>query len=136
MRLSCILGRHDVAPSKAMNQGFAFSRCRCCRRDMVRSRRDWKPVPKGFRVVWRSPAGPRKEVGGAQLLLDLPAAGRALALRGAPARRRGLASAMLDLLAAGLRCLAWAAGDRLRVWRKALLAPRKAERPMLGLPAR
>jgi hypothetical protein len=136
MRLSCILGRHDVAPKAVENQGFAFSRCRCCGRDMVRSRRDWTPVPKGFRVVWRRPAAPREEIGGAQLLLDLPAAGRALALRRMPERRRGRASVLLDLLAAGLRYLAWAAGGRLRAWCKALLAPRKPDRPLLGLPAR
>lgn len=136
MRLSCILGRHQAAPNAVTNQGFAFSRCRRCRRDMVRSHRDWKPVPKGFRVVWRRADAPGAEVGAARLVPDRPTADRALALRGAPARPRGRASAMLDLLVAGLRCLTWVAADRLRAWRKALLAPRQAERPPLALPAR
>ncbi len=135
MRIACAVGRHEVAPGEVRNQGFAFSRCRCCGRDMVRSSREWRTVPRGFRVVWKRPAARQTEISAAQLLLDLPAAGRALALRAAPDPRRGHVSAILDLLAAALRYLAWAGAARLRAWRSALLGPRMVRQPVFRLPA-
>jgi hypothetical protein len=60
MPITCLLGGHNAFPSSVRNQGFTFSRCRCCGRDMIRSRGAWKRVPKGFRVVWQreAPAAP------------------------------------------------------------------------------
>lgn len=98
MRLHCIAGRHDAAPGGISNQGFAFSRCRCCGCDMVRSHRSWRRVPRGFRVVWRRRPPRPDAAGAAQLLLDLPPTGRALILL-TPARDR-----LPDLLR---RLLAW-----------------------------
>lgn len=131
MGLRCLAGRHDVAPGEVRNQGFGFSRCRRCGRDMVRSTRAWRIVPKGFRVVWRR--GPPSPAAGspAQLRLDLPATGRFLVV---PAgRSRGRPIGMLFLLFAGLRCLGWAAAGRLRAWRQALRASRRARPPVIRL---
>lgn len=134
-RLSCIAGRHAAGPRQTRNQGFAFAGCRNCGCDLVRSRSAWKAVPKGFRVVWRRAAAPQVEISAAQFLLDLPAVDRALALAASPPRPRGRASVLFEVAAAGLRCLVWAAADRLRAWRRALRAPRTAAQPVLRLPA-
>lgn len=57
MRFLCRVLTHRIAPHISHNQGFAFSRCRRCGRDMIRSSAsqessDWRNVPAGFRVVW------------------------------------------------------------------------------------
>ena len=58
MALLCTLLRHIVTPHVSRNQGFEFSTCRRCGRDMIRSAEPraskWKPVPAGFRVIWRN----------------------------------------------------------------------------------
>lgn len=48
----CRLHMHEAQPSTIFNQGFYFSTCRHCGHDMIRSGADWRPVPRGFRVVW------------------------------------------------------------------------------------
>lgn len=135
MRRSCVAGRHDAGPRRVRNQGMEFGRCRGCGRDLVRSRGTWRSVPKGFRVVWRRSAAGETETSAAQLLFDLPANGRALALAAMPARKRGRAAAALELAALGARGLAGALVDRLGRWVKAFLAPRPAARRALSLPA-
>lgn len=58
--IRCGLGRHDPLPDVRWNQGYGFTRCKGCGRDLVRSLLgDWH-VPKGHRVVWRvaEPAPP------------------------------------------------------------------------------
>jgi hypothetical protein len=124
MGLRCIAGRHDVAPGEVRYQGFGFSRCRRCGRDMVRSARAWRIVPNGFRVVWRQGPPPRAASSPAQLRFDLPAAGRALLAPAGKGRGRPIGMVFLGL--AGLRCLGWAAAGRVRAWRQALRAPRRA----------
>jgi hypothetical protein len=57
MTLLCRVLAHRIALPVSDNQGFAFSRCRRCGRDMIRSggsqkSSDWRKVPAGFRVVW------------------------------------------------------------------------------------
>ena len=58
MALLCTLLPHIVTPHVSRNQGFDFSTCRRCGRDMIRSAEPraskWKPVPAGFRVIWRN----------------------------------------------------------------------------------
>jgi hypothetical protein len=135
MSLSCPEGKHVALPRPIRNQGFDFGRCRRCGRDMVRSRRAWRAVPDGFQVVWRRGAGPQAPPGAGQLLLDLPASGRELAIPAAPLRRQSRAAAAAELLALGARCLAWAFADRIRAWLRALRAPPIAARPVLGLTA-
>ncbi len=56
MSLLCHLLNHAPVLDAQLNQGFAFSQCRRCSRDMIRSvggrpATEWKAVPSGFRVV-------------------------------------------------------------------------------------
>lgn len=124
MRLHCIAGQHDVAPGEVCNQGFGFSHCRECGRDMIRSRKEWRLVPSGFRVVWRRGIPRQTEISAAQLIFDLPASGRTLVVP--CGRRRGRLSGLLGLLPIAAQYLGGAAAVRLRTWLKALFLPRAA----------
>ncbi len=57
MTLLCSLSSHDAVPVELENQGFQFSRCRRCHRDLIRSAAspaaEWQTIPAGFRVAWR-----------------------------------------------------------------------------------
>jgi hypothetical protein len=134
MRLYCISGQHDVAPDEVCNQGFGFSHCRTCGRDMIRSHRDWRPVPSGFRVVWRRGIPRQTEIIAAQLIFDLPVSGRALVVP--HERRRGHVSDMLGLLLIAVQYLTEAAAVRLRSWLKALFLPRAARARPIRLESR
>ena len=59
--LLCRFGRHRPAHEARWNDGFYFSRCRGCGRDIVRTAFEGWHVPRGFRVVWqeRPPADSR-----------------------------------------------------------------------------
>lgn len=51
----CLLGRHKPAKKVIANQGFEFSHCVRCGVELIRREgRDWGPVPKGSRIVWRT----------------------------------------------------------------------------------
>lgn len=142
MRARCIVG-HVAAAGGLRNQGFEFSQCRNCGRDMVRSGRAWRTVPRGFRVAWRLVTPRPAAIDASQLLLDLPPACPALAMpmpvftpltaqamaptRSRPHRRR---AGWLDLAALALRLLTINAADRLRAWRSWRPAPR-AVTPLL-----
>ena len=61
MNLLCHVSGHVAAPHVLANQGFLFSRCQRCHRDLIRSARasaeaspddNWMAVPSGLRVVW------------------------------------------------------------------------------------
>ena len=58
MSLLCRLSIHAAAPLAFRNQGFEFSKCRHCDRDMIRSAASletkWQTVPAGFRVDWKN----------------------------------------------------------------------------------
>lgn len=54
MKIVCALAGHSADRQEAYNSGFHFSRCRRCRRDMIRSSGDWEAVPDGHRVAWKS----------------------------------------------------------------------------------
>jgi len=121
MSIICLLAGHHAFPSSVRNQGFYFSQCRCCGRDMIRSQRGWHKVPKGFRVVWRRAATIR----------NLPVAV-------APGSRGGFAhriTAALELAGTALRALTTLAAGRLRAWRTALAAPLQPRPLVLLLPA-
>jgi len=124
----CIRGRHDAAAvGRVRNQGLEFGRC------LIRSRHRWRTVPQGFRVVWRRSAPGGAELDSAQLLLDLPTVGRALALRAQ--RERNAILVALELAMLGVRGLAGALASRVRLWAGAMMAPRRQAGPMLQLPA-
>lgn len=115
MGIRCVAGRHAAAPGEVRNQGFDFSRCRRCGRDMVRTSNRWRLVPRGFRVVWKR--GPDHAVLSArQFLLDLPATGRSLVLAPGMMRRSPFDLLLLGLI--GLRYLMWSAGERVRAWQR------------------
>ncbi len=131
MGFHCIAGRHAAAPGEVRNQGFGFSRCRHCGLDMVRSNREWRIVPRGFRVVWRRRLSQQTEISAAQLLFDLPSPGRALTVSAGRGRSNLPEASFLVL--AGLRYLVSAAGSRLRNrWRR-LLSPRPDRLPVTRL---
>jgi len=124
----CTAGKHDAAPGPVRNQGFEFSRCRRCGRDLIRSNAKWTTVPAGFRVVWRRHA-PTPQESAAQMSLNLPATGRALALHAGRGRRPSRLNAALEALLIALRYAAGAALERVRAWRHALDEPRPASGP-------
>lgn len=124
----CTAGKHDAAPNAIRNQGFEFSRCRRCGRDLIRSNAKWAPVPAGFRVVWRRQAPTQRDCAG-QLLLNLPASGRALALHAGRQRPASRLTAALEALLIGLRYAAGAALERFRAWRRTQGAPPPASGP-------
>ncbi len=53
MSLFCELGWHKAERLPRWNHGYYFSKCRRCRRDLVRTAYGGWVVPKGFRVVWQ-----------------------------------------------------------------------------------
>jgi hypothetical protein len=57
MSILCAFGGHEAGPGETYNCGYWFSRCRRCRRDMIRSGAAWATVPRGHRVVWRHGRG-------------------------------------------------------------------------------
>lgn len=119
MRHHCIVGQHDIAPGAVRNQGLEFSHCVSCRRDMVRSSRRWRPVPRGFRVVWKGAAPRQTEIDAAQLFFDLPPGARSRSILSPGRRSPG--SGLLDLVVVGLRYLLWGARGRFETWRKTVL---------------
>jgi hypothetical protein len=52
MYLLCSAGLHQPEGLPRWNKGYYFSRCRRCRRDLVRSAGGAWFVPQGYRVVW------------------------------------------------------------------------------------
>jgi hypothetical protein len=133
MPFSCAGAGHVPASPPVRNQGFEFACCRGCGRDLVRSRGAWRTVPRGFRVVWRQ-RPPAEAASAAQLLLNLPASGRSLAVLPRPAPRRRRVAAAAEAVAISARGLAGALAERLRAWLKSLLAPPPAAPRMLSLP--
>ena len=127
MSLACLVGRHRARPSAVRNQGLYFSRCARCERDMVRSLGAWRPVPSGFRVVWRG--ADWQGLVNANLPVHLASVVEA---PGETAVSR--LSAILALAGAGLRSLAWGAAALVESWSRRALARRRPA--LLRLPAR
>ena len=73
-----MFGRHDVIAFGVRNDNNEFARCRRCHCDLVRAGSGWKPVPKGFRVVWR----PRTGDAVADQMAGAAAVGKQVDLRG------------------------------------------------------
>ena len=71
MGILCRLGQHQAAPQVRANNGAAFGRCRHCGRDLILAESGWRPIPKGYRIVWDS-APPARAADPAQLKLALP----------------------------------------------------------------
>ena len=71
MGILCRLGQHQVSPRVRANGGAAFGRCRQCGCDLVLAASGWRPIPKGYRIVWSS-ARPERAADPEQLPLALP----------------------------------------------------------------
>jgi cell division protein FtsZ len=122
MPIMCLVAGHHAFPSSVRNQGFYFSQCRCCGRDMIRSQRGWRKVPKGFRVVWRREASIR----------NLPV----VVAAGSPAGVARRLAAAADLAGTALRGLIGLAARRLRAaWQASMTAPLRPRALVLRLPA-
>ena len=104
MKLACLLGRHEARATAIRNQGLYFSRCARCERDMVRSLGGWQPVPRGFRVVWRSSTAP----GPITANLPVPSAAVAKPISETLSRLAAFAA----MAQAGIRALLWSLSDR------------------------
>lgn len=55
MSLLCTVIGHTPSAIRQHNQGHDFSLCHHCGRDLIRAgfEIEWKPVPKGYKVVFR-----------------------------------------------------------------------------------
>lgn len=63
MPLLCDLGWHRPDPIARWNDGYYFSKCSRCGRDLVRTAFGQWQVPKGYRVVWQQkPPETREEI--------------------------------------------------------------------------
>ena len=135
LTFACVFGRHTPAPGEIRNQGFAFTRCRRCRRDLVRAGSTSRTVPKGFRIVWRPGKRAQAEQNTAQMLLGAPPApGRGLTVI-EPNRGWRAMPTLVGLAGAGLRLLLWRLADRRRDRRKLKLIRTSATIRVLRLPA-
>ena len=55
MRLGCALAGHRAGDDAVYNSGYYFCACRRCGDPLIRGARDeWRAVPAGHRVVWKS----------------------------------------------------------------------------------
>jgi hypothetical protein len=55
MTVLCAVLGHTPSTMRKHNQGLAFTLCHHCGCDLIRGEDDaWKPVPKGFKVTWKS----------------------------------------------------------------------------------
>jgi hypothetical protein len=56
MGIACKLMGHEVDSSAIVwNDRMSHSRCSRCGAHLIRRGRRWRDVPRGYRVVWRSP---------------------------------------------------------------------------------
>lgn len=50
----CHLTGHQPGEDVIWNEGYFFTSCTRCGRDMMRADGPWRTVPRKYRVVWRS----------------------------------------------------------------------------------
>jgi hypothetical protein len=135
MSLLCLCGQHAARPSNVSNQGYYFSRCTRCRRDLIGSAVKWKPVPRGKRVVWR----PVRRVSRPKPVYNVPMViPQPVAMPRRPRPRFSFAK----LVAADLCLFAWSGANGIRQWQNSLLAhlarqrSRPREMPVIRMPYR
>ena len=59
MSILCRVAGHSPVPSNVWNHGYFFTRCDSCGCEMIGRGGAWRPVPRGYRVVWRRREGDR-----------------------------------------------------------------------------
>lgn len=126
MTLLCNLAGHAPAPVDLENQGFAFSRCRRCGDDLIRSAAApaarWTVVPEGFRVAWRAADMTGFEyISDAQLLLE---------------RAARTVATVRDVAKLVTAIYGWWVTDNARRAKLALVDAGRSSRRMLRLPTR
>ena len=57
MKILCRLGWHEADRDEIYNEGYYFSACIRCHRDMIRFGGAWQLIPAGHRVAWRKGRG-------------------------------------------------------------------------------
>lgn len=133
MNLLCHVSGHVAAPLVLENQGFLFSRCHRCRRDLIRSAREstdaspgnsWTAVPGGLRVAWRS-----ADVSA----FDHPS-WLARSWHVAHDRGRRSSAAVTDAVKVAFAVLCWRAADAARRARAAARAAYSSGRRVIRLP--
>ncbi|MEA1014030.1 hypothetical protein [Sphingosinicella sp. LY1275] len=140
MSLFCRIAKHSPYPSTVRNQGFHFSSCRRCGRDMVRSGALWTPVPKGFRVVWKLAETPPAEMPApVEIRTNLPvlyavSQTQAEAALAEEYRVRQQFS-FGEIVSAGVKLLVWYGADRLHQWRRDHAARRFEQQSVMKLPS-
>lgn len=140
MSLLCRIAKHSPYPSMVRNQGFHFSSCRRCGRDMVRSGELWTPVPKGSRVVWKLVERPRTEKPAPvdtrtnlPVLYAVPQPHAEAAL--AEEYRVRQQFSFGEIVSAGVKLLIWYGADRLQQWRRDHAARRFEQQSVMNLPS-
>lgn len=121
--LPCTLSPHRAAAVVLENQGFLFSRCRRCQRDLVCSSSgppSWHAVPDGFRVAWRE--------------TDLSVFAQPSLADRTRGHVRHATTAVRDAAHLAATVVGWRAIDAARTLRTRLDAAYVASRGMLRLP--
>ena len=126
MTLLCNLAGHAPAPVDLVNQGFAFSRCRRCGDDLIRSAAvptaRWTAVPEGFRVAWRA-----ADMTGFEYISDARLFRESVGRSAATAR---------DVARLVFAICGWWVTDNARRAKLALVDAARSSRRMLRLPTR
>jgi CheY-like chemotaxis protein len=64
MKIMCRLRGHEASPNEVCNGGECFSRCLRCGEELIKSGDAWRPLPSGFRVVWKDAPTPAADAAG------------------------------------------------------------------------
>jgi len=133
MNISCLLGHHSAVPSEVRNQGFHFTQCRCCGRDLIGMHGAWKSVPKGFRVVWKAADAPIAAAVPQRLVRNLPVLRRSQ-FQQRLERLAWRVSGTADLAVSAVRLIGWSLAGHVRALRASLIQPFQPLQLVLPLP--
>jgi CheY-like chemotaxis protein len=61
MNILCSVRGHEPSPNEVCNGGHCFTRCKRCGAELIKEGSGWRPVPKGFRIVWKEAEEPSGE---------------------------------------------------------------------------
>lgn len=134
MPILCLTGFHSTRPSTIANQGYFFSSCTRCGRQMIGSAVKWKPVPRLMRVVWKPVK--RERPAFCTRILNLP---MVIPQPFTPQRRRLPRFRFAELVLADCTLLAWVGAGGLNLWHRNVVArllewrTQSTERPVIRL---
>lgn len=90
----CHLTGHQPGEQIVWNEGYFFTSCTRCGRDMMRADGPWRTVPRKYRLVWRS--GYHRHALPSDFGRRLPVAASMAAEQRALLPRQSIGSVMLD----------------------------------------